>query len=64
MTAIGKDVAPPAVHAKLGDYPELAQKTKAAIPGAELIEFPDAGRTPQIQDPRSQILDRVKRRWA
>jgi pimeloyl-ACP methyl ester carboxylesterase len=51
-TAIGKDVAPPDVRARLGRYPELAQKTKAAIPGAELIEFPDAGHAPQIQDPQ------------
>ncbi len=50
VTAIGKDVAPPDVRARLGHYPELAQKTKAAIPGAELIEFPDAGHAPQIQD--------------
>ncbi len=52
VTAIGKDVAPPAVRAKLGHYPELAQKAKAAIPGAKLIEFPDAGHAPQIQDPQ------------
>ena len=50
MTAIGKDVAPPDVRARLGHYPELAQRTKAAIPGGELIEFPDAGHAPQIQD--------------
>lgn len=50
VTAIGKDVAPPEVRAKLGHYPDLARKTKAAIPGAELIEFPDAGHAPQIQD--------------
>ena len=50
-TAIGKDAAPPAVRAKLGHYPELAQKTKAAIPGARLIEFPEAGHAPQIQEP-------------
>jgi pimeloyl-ACP methyl ester carboxylesterase len=50
VTAIGKDVAPPEVRARLGHYPELAQKTKAAIPGAQLIEFPDAGHAPQIQD--------------
>ncbi len=48
VTAIGKDVAPPDVRARLGHYPELAQKTKAAIPGAQLIEFPDAGHAPQI----------------
>jgi len=50
-TAIGKDAAPPEVKAKLGRYPELAQKTKAAIPGSRLIEFPDAGHAPQIQEP-------------
>lgn len=50
-TAIGKDVAPPAIRATLGNYPVLAQKTKAAIPGARLVEFPDAGHAPQIQDP-------------
>ena len=52
VTAIGKDFTPPDVRAKLGHYPELARKTKAAIPGAELIEFPDAGHAPQIQDPQ------------
>ena len=50
-TAIGKDTAPPEVRAKLGHYPELAQTTKAAIPGSRLIEFPDAGHAPQIQEP-------------
>ena len=50
-TAIGKDYAPPEVRAKLGHYPELAQRTKAAIPGSTLIEFPDAGHAPQIQEP-------------
>jgi pimeloyl-ACP methyl ester carboxylesterase len=50
-TAIGKDIAPAELRARLGHYPELAQKTKAAIPGAELIEFPDAGHAPQIQEP-------------
>ncbi len=52
VTAIGKDLAPPDVRARLGHYPELAQTTKAAIPGAQLIEFPDAGHAPQIQDPQ------------
>ena len=50
-TAIGKDVSPPEVRARLGHYPELAQRTKAAIPGSELIEFPEAGHAPQIQAP-------------
>jgi pimeloyl-ACP methyl ester carboxylesterase len=50
-TAIGKDLAPPEVRARLGHYPELAQATKAAIRGSMLIEFPDAGHAPQIQEP-------------
>ena len=50
-TAIGKDTAPPEVRAKLGHYPELAQTTKAAIPGSRLVEFPDAGHAPHIQEP-------------
>ncbi|WP_171466119.1 alpha/beta fold hydrolase [Burkholderia thailandensis] len=50
-TAIGKDVAPPDVHAKLGRYPALAKRTQAAIPGAVLHEFPALGHAPQIQDP-------------
>jgi pimeloyl-ACP methyl ester carboxylesterase len=56
-TAIGKDFAPPEVRAKLGHYPELARKTQAAIPGASLIEFPEAGHAPQIQD--SQAFDKA-----
>jgi len=50
-TAFGKDVAPPEVRARLGHYPELAQTTHAAIRGSTLIEFPDAGHAPQIQEP-------------
>ncbi|AGK48737.1 alpha/beta hydrolase fold family protein [Burkholderia thailandensis MSMB121] len=50
-TAIGKDVAPPDVHARLGRYPALAKRTQAAIPGAVLYEFPALGHAPQIQDP-------------
>ncbi|CAN0619415.1 AB hydrolase-1 domain-containing protein [Burkholderia multivorans] len=50
-TAIGKDVAPPDVHAKLGHYAELAKRTQAEIPGAALVEFAALGHAPQIQDP-------------
>jgi pimeloyl-ACP methyl ester carboxylesterase len=50
-TAIGKDFSPPEVRAKLGHYPDLAQRTKAAMPGVRLIEFPEAGHAPQIQEP-------------
>jgi pimeloyl-ACP methyl ester carboxylesterase len=50
-TAIGKDFAPPAVRATLGNYSELGKAAAKRIPGARLIEFPDLGHAPQIQDP-------------
>lgn len=52
-TAIGKDLAPPAVRAMLGNYPVLAKEAVARIHGAKLVEFPDLGHSPQIQDPDS-----------
>ena len=51
VTAIGKDFAPAAVKANLGDYPVLAKAAAAAIPGAKLVEFAALGHAPQIQDP-------------
>jgi pimeloyl-ACP methyl ester carboxylesterase len=50
-TAIGKDFAPAAVRAALGNYPELGKRAAERIPGAKLIEFPELGHAPQIQDP-------------
>ncbi len=50
-TAIGKDLAPPAIRATLGDYPALGKAAAAHIPHARLIEFPDLGHAPQIQAP-------------
>ena len=50
-TAIGKDLAPPSVRTLLGRYPELAKQAVARIPGAKLVEFPDMGHAPQIQNP-------------
>jgi pimeloyl-ACP methyl ester carboxylesterase len=50
-TAIGKDLAPPEVVAKLGHYPALGRRAAQRIPGARLVEFPDLGHAPQIQDP-------------
>lgn len=52
-TAIGKDVAPPEVRAKIGHYPELAKAAQAAIPHAALVEFPNLGHAPQMQDPQA-----------
>ncbi|WP_250534961.1 alpha/beta hydrolase [Caballeronia sp. AZ10_KS36] len=50
-TAIGKDLAPPDIRATLGRYPELAKRAKERIPNATLVEFPDAGHAPQMQEP-------------
>ncbi len=50
-TAIGKEYAPPAIRPTLGNYPVLAKQAAAAIPQARLVEFPDAGHAPQMQDP-------------
>ncbi|MBN3728618.1 alpha/beta fold hydrolase [Burkholderia sp. Ac-20379] len=49
--AIGKDAAPPDLHAKLGRYAELGKRAQAAIPGATLVEFASLGHAPQMQDP-------------
>jgi pimeloyl-ACP methyl ester carboxylesterase len=50
-TAIGKDLAPAELRARLGDYPELGKNAARSIPNAKLIEFPDLGHAPQMQDP-------------
>ncbi|MDR5733938.1 alpha/beta hydrolase [Caballeronia sp. LZ025] len=50
-TAIGKEFAPPDLRPTLGNYPVLARQSAATIPHARLIEFPDAGHAPQMQDP-------------
>jgi pimeloyl-ACP methyl ester carboxylesterase len=50
-TAIGKNLAPPAIRQKLGNYPALGKAAAAQIPHARLIEFPDLGHAPQIQAP-------------
>jgi pimeloyl-ACP methyl ester carboxylesterase len=50
-TAIGKDMAPAGVRPLLGHYPELAHHAAATIPNVRLVEFPDAGHAPQMQDP-------------
>jgi pimeloyl-ACP methyl ester carboxylesterase len=50
-TAPGKQLAPPELRAQLGHYPELAKAAVARMKNARLIEFPDLGHSPQIQDP-------------
>ena len=49
-TAIGKQFAPPEIRATLGHYPELAKAAAARIPQSTLVEFPELGHAPQIQD--------------
>jgi pimeloyl-ACP methyl ester carboxylesterase len=50
-TAPGKQLAPPELRATLGNYPVLAKAAVARMPRGRLIEFPDLGHSPQIQDP-------------
>ncbi|HEY4076138.1 MAG TPA: alpha/beta hydrolase [Rhizomicrobium sp.] len=50
-TAPGKQLAPPELRATLGNYPVLAKAAVARMPHGKLIEFPDLGHSPQIQDP-------------
>jgi len=50
-TAVGKDLAPPAARAALGDYAKLGKEAASRIPNARLVEFPDLGHSPQIQAP-------------
>ena len=51
-SAIGREFSPPEVKARLGDYPKLARRAAAAIPGATLVLFPELGHAPQMQDPQ------------
>jgi pimeloyl-ACP methyl ester carboxylesterase len=48
-TAIGKAWAPAGVKEKMGKYPELGRRAKAAIPNCRLVEIEGAGHLPQVQ---------------
>lgn len=48
-TAMGKAWAPAGVKDKMGNYPELGRRTKAAIPDCRLVEIEGAGHLPQVQ---------------
>jgi len=50
-TAIGSDIAAPAVKAKLGHYDVLGKQAAKLIPHSRLIEFPTFGHAPQMEDP-------------
>lgn len=50
-TAIGKDIAPPAVKARIGNYAVLGKQAAKLIPHATLVEFPGLGHAPQMEEP-------------
>jgi pimeloyl-ACP methyl ester carboxylesterase len=52
-TAIGSDIAPPDVKAKIGHYSVLGKQAAQRIPHARLIEFPGLGHAPQMEDPEA-----------
>jgi pimeloyl-ACP methyl ester carboxylesterase len=52
-TAIGSDIAPPDLKAKLGHYVVLGKEAAQRIPHARLIEFPGMGHAPQMEDPEA-----------
>ncbi|HWM60667.1 MAG TPA: alpha/beta hydrolase [Rhizomicrobium sp.] len=45
------NAVPPAIRASLGNFPVMAKEAAARIAHAKLVEFPDLGHSPQIQDP-------------
>jgi pimeloyl-ACP methyl ester carboxylesterase len=50
-TVVGKARVPKELLPKVGQYPELGQKTAKAIRGAKLVEIPHAGHLPQFEAP-------------
>jgi pimeloyl-ACP methyl ester carboxylesterase len=58
-TALGRDLAPPEVAAKLGNYPELGREAAKRIPGARLIPLDGLGHSPMVEAPERfyQALD-------
>lgn len=50
-TAIGGDIAPPEVKARIGRYAQLGPQALKLLPQGRLIEFAGLGHAPQIQAP-------------
>ncbi|MBD8612326.1 alpha/beta hydrolase [Pseudomonas putida] len=50
-TAIGSDIAPPEVKAKLGKYAVLGKQASQMIPHSTLVEFAGLGHAPQMEEP-------------
>lgn len=57
-TAIGRDLAPQVLQARLGNYPELGQRAMRAMPYASLVDLDGLGHSPHIEDPErfNQIM--------
>lgn len=50
-TAIGSDIAPPEVKARIGHYDVLGRQVVRTIPQGRLVEFPGLGHAPQMESP-------------
>lgn len=50
-TAIGRDLAPPELAERLGDYPALGERAARLIRNSRLVEFEDLGHSPQVEAP-------------
>lgn len=50
-TAIGSDIAPPAIKARIGNYAVLGKQAVKLIPRGTLIEFAGLGHAPQMEQP-------------
>jgi pimeloyl-ACP methyl ester carboxylesterase len=48
-TVVGKARVPKELLSKVGQYPELGKRTAKAIPGAKLVEIPNAGHLPMFE---------------
>ncbi len=63
-TAIGSDIAPPEVKARIGRYNHLGPQVIKTIPNGRLIEFHGYGHSPQMEDPamfHKVLLDELTR---
>jgi len=62
-TAIGRDLAPPELAERLGDYPELGKRAARLIRNSRLVEFKDLGHSPQVEAPErfnAALLDALE----
>lgn len=50
-TALGSDIAPADVKARIGHYNVLGKQVAQMIPHSTLVEFPGLGHAPQMEQP-------------